>query len=120
YILIPTVTSYQEVESDEGVNLGGVAIIRFGDYRRRTGRIVMDFRLIDTASGIAVEAFSQEAKLDSKRYAAGTWHIVLARGEQSIPERAVRQVARKAAERIAQLFNPSPPKTDELKKRKER
>lgn len=114
YMLIPTITSYRENEIED-VRKWGPILVKF-DRRLRIGRLVMDFRLVDAVSGVAIDAFSAEAEVREKISQAGVILVYESRKhERPLPERAAREVAKQAAERVASLFIPQEPAEEEEK-----
>jgi len=105
HYLLATITRYEEGDSE--LVLGGVITIIGAGTRIRKGSLVVDFRLVDARTGVALLSFRTEAKLKLKELAGA---IVDSSGfggysrKEPLPEVAARLCAQDAAERIASLL----------------
>jgi len=113
YFLFGTVTKYEEDDRED--NLGGVVLGRLlkvgGRVRLRTGSLVIDFRLVDAQTGIAVDAFRTEAAVRDREVDGLEIDGVSLGGrsrERALPELAARECARQCAARVRQFAAPTP------------
>lgn len=114
HYLLATVTRYEEQDVEDEKVLFGILVVKMGGgLRIRTGSLVVDFRLVDATSGIALDSFRTEANVQEREWAggaAGSAIVGRRRHVWPLPEQAARAVAQQAAGRIAVLVNPGPPK----------
>jgi len=110
YFLAGEVVKYQE--DDQRQNLGGL----FSDHkinvwlRRSVGSLVVDFRLIDALTGVAVDSFRTEALVEERNIDGAYVKNVKVNArsyEQTLPEKAARECVRQCAEHIQQFINPN-------------
>jgi len=113
HLLFATVTRYKEADVEDIKVLFGVLVVRMGGGQRiKTGSLVVDWRLVDTQSGVTLDAFRTEASVQEREWAGGAAANVLVgrqRHVRPLPESAARACARQAAERIAGLLQPALP-----------
>ncbi len=112
YFLFGTVTKYEEDDRED--NLGGVVLGRLlkvgGRVRLRTGSLVVDFRLVDAQTGIAVDAFRTEAAVRDREVDGLELNGFSFGGrsrQRTLPELAARECARQAAARVRQFAAPT-------------
>ena len=103
YFLAGTVVKYREEDSRD--DLGGAILAGLigGRVKTRVGSLVVDFRLIDAQSGVAVDSFRTEASVREREVdglRVGGIAIGGRTRERAMPEIAARECARQAAERI--------------------
>jgi len=114
HYLLATVTRYEEQDVEDEKVLFGVLVVKMGGGQRiRTGSLVVDFRLVDATSGIALDSFRTEANVQEREWAGGAASRAIVgrrRHVWPLPEQAARAVAQQAAGRIAVSVNPEPPK----------
>lgn len=112
YFLFGVVVKYTEEDRED--DLGGVVLGRLlkvgGRVRLRTGSLIIDFRLVDGQTGVAVDAFRTEAAVRDREVDGLELNGFSFGGrsrQRTLPELAARECARQAATRVRQFAAPS-------------